>query len=319
MPKLLSVLFVTGTIFLTSSVAQISLHQESAVVPHQVDGSMALLYDQTSGGNNNGYSSQDFEAAFATYDCQAADDFVVPAPGWTIDQVVVSGQYTSGPADGFNIYFYSDNGGIPGAQVYFGAGQPFTFNGSDLFTINLTLPPVLTPGIYWVSVQCRMDYNVGGQWYWNQINGTAGIDTQWQNPLGGFGTSCSSWGSIQTCISAVGTAQYFALYGITVPVEVEIDDQAPAVFALEQNYPNPFNPTTTIGFSLATDSKVSLKIFNALGQEVKSIVNGNLTSGFHELAFDASEFNSGVYFYRIDATGIDGQNFTQVRKMILAK
>jgi hypothetical protein len=93
----------------------------------------------------------------------------------------------------------------------------------------------------------------------------------------------------------------------------------PSVFLLEQNYPNPFNPTTTIGFSLATDSKVSLKIFNALGQEVKSIVNGNMTSGFHEIVFDASEFNSGVYFYRIDATGIDGQNFTQVRKMILAK
>jgi Secretion system C-terminal sorting domain/Kelch motif len=93
----------------------------------------------------------------------------------------------------------------------------------------------------------------------------------------------------------------------------------PSVFLLEQNYPNPFNPTTTIGFSLATDSKVSLKIFNALGQEVKSIVNGSMTSGFHEIAFDASEFNSGVYFYRIDATGVDGQNFTQVRKMILAK
>jgi len=101
--------------------------------------------------------------------------------------------------------------------------------------------------------------------------------------------------------------------------EISIEVSSPELFALEQNYPNPFNPTTTIGFSLATDSKVSLKIFNALGQEVKSIVNGNMTSGFHEISFDASEFNSGVYFYRIDATGIDGQNFTQVRKMILAK
>ncbi|MDZ7623064.1 MAG: T9SS type A sorting domain-containing protein [Ignavibacteriaceae bacterium] len=99
----------------------------------------------------------------------------------------------------------------------------------------------------------------------------------------------------------------------------QVEVFSPAEFSLAQNYPNPFNPTTTIGFSLATDSKVSLKIFNALGQEVNSIVNGNMTSGFHEIAFDASEFNSGVYFYRIDATGIDGQNFSQVRKMILAK
>jgi hypothetical protein len=93
----------------------------------------------------------------------------------------------------------------------------------------------------------------------------------------------------------------------------------PSVFVLEQNYPNPFNPMTTIGFSLAADSRVSLKIFNALGQEVTSLVKGNMTQGFHEVVFDAAELNSGVYFYRLDATGIDGQTFSQVRKMLLTK
>jgi len=319
MPKLLSVLFIAVTLFITSSLAQISLHQESAIVPQQVDGSMALLYDQTAGGNINGYASQDFEASFATYDCQAAEDFVVPAPGWTIDQVVVSGQYTIGPADGFNVYFYSDSGGMPGAQLYYGASQPFTFNGADLFTITITSPPVLTPGTYWVSVQCRMDYNVGGQWYWNQIDGTAGIDAQWQNPGGGFGSTCLSWGSIQTCISAIGTAQYFALYGLLVPVDVEIDVPAPAVFAMDQNYPNPFNPSTMISFRLAVDSKVSMTVFNVLGQEVASLLNGNLVAGSHQVNFDASSLNSGVYMYRIEASGTDGTNFVDVKKMILTK
>ena len=101
--------------------------------------------------------------------------------------------------------------------------------------------------------------------------------------------------------------------------EVTVEVITPSVFSLEQNYPNPFNPTTTIAFSLAIDSKVSLRIFNTLGQEIKSIVNGNLSQGFHEVNFDASAFNSGVYFYKIDAQGIDGQKFTQVRKMILTK
>ncbi len=101
--------------------------------------------------------------------------------------------------------------------------------------------------------------------------------------------------------------------------EISIEVSSPELFVLDQNYPNPFNPTTTIGFGLAVDSKVNLKIYNALGQELKSIVSGNMTSGFHEVSFDASEFNSGVYFYRIEATGIDGQNFSQVKKMILAK
>ncbi len=94
---------------------------------------------------------------------------------------------------------------------------------------------------------------------------------------------------------------------------------APDVFALEQNYPNPFNPSTTINFSLAADSKVSLTVFDILGQEVANLINGNLAAGSHEINFNASNVNSGVYFYRIDATGVDGTNFTSVKKMILTK
>ena len=100
---------------------------------------------------------------------------------------------------------------------------------------------------------------------------------------------------------------------------VEVDVLAPDVFALEQNYPNPFNPSTTINFSLAADSKVSLTVFDILGQEVANLINGNVAAGSHEINFNASNVNSGVYFYRIDATGVDGTNFTSVKKMILTK
>jgi hypothetical protein len=100
---------------------------------------------------------------------------------------------------------------------------------------------------------------------------------------------------------------------------ISVDVTTPSQFYLEQNYPNPFNPATTIGFSLAVDSKVILKIYNALGQEVSTVVNENISEGFHEKFFDASSLNSGVYFYKIEATGVDGQSFTQVRKMILTK
>jgi hypothetical protein len=62
-----------------------------------------------------------------------------------------------------------------------------------------------------------------------------------------------------------------------------------------------------------------LKVFDILGQEVMTIVNNNLSAGAHEYTFDASNFNSGVYFYRVEATGVDGQNFTSVKKMILTK
>jgi hypothetical protein len=100
---------------------------------------------------------------------------------------------------------------------------------------------------------------------------------------------------------------------------VNVDVTAPAEFDLAQNYPNPFNPSTRIDFSLAVDSKVSLKVFNVLGQEVSNLLNGNLSAGSHQLNFDASALNSGVYLYRIEANGIDGANFVSVKKMILTK
>jgi len=100
---------------------------------------------------------------------------------------------------------------------------------------------------------------------------------------------------------------------------VEVEILTPNVFSLEQNYPNPFNPVTKIKFSLAADSKVNLTIFDVLGQEVANLISGNLAAGSHEIDFNASNINSGVYFYRIDATGIDGTNVTSVKKMILTK
>lgn len=100
---------------------------------------------------------------------------------------------------------------------------------------------------------------------------------------------------------------------------VEVEVLGPKEFSLEQNYPNPFNPTTTINFSLAADSKVTLKVFNILGQELMTLLNGNFTAGNHKIDFDGSSLNSGVYLYRIDATGVDGKTFSSVKKMILNK
>ncbi len=108
-----------------------------------------------------------------------------------------------------------------------------------------------------------------------------------------------------------GSFEYSNVIEVEVPVLRE--------FALDQNYPNPFNPSTKIAFRLAVDSKVSLKVFDVLGQEVANLVNSNLAAGAHNLDFDASTLNSGVYLYRIEATGIDGTNFVDVKKMILTK
>jgi len=101
--------------------------------------------------------------------------------------------------------------------------------------------------------------------------------------------------------------------------EIEVDITIPDQFSLDQNYPNPFNPATKIQYSLASDSKVTLKIFNTLGEEVATLVNTAMPAGLHNVNFDASKLNSGVYFYSIEATGSNGANFTSVKKMILMK
>ena len=96
--------------------------------------------------------------------------------------------------------------------------------------------------------------------------------------------------------------------------EVEVEFTAPKTFSLEQNFPNPFNPETEITFSLAKSDNVTLKIYNILGSEVATLVNGFIEAGKHSVRLNASEFTSGVYLYTIKSG-----NFTATRKMILMK
>lgn len=100
---------------------------------------------------------------------------------------------------------------------------------------------------------------------------------------------------------------------------IEVEIVAPSVFSLEQNYPNPFNPSTKISFSVAVDSKVDIKLFNILGQEIASIFNGNVSAGYRTITLDASNLMSGVYLYKLDAKGVDGTEFSSIKKMILSK
>jgi hypothetical protein len=96
--------------------------------------------------------------------------------------------------------------------------------------------------------------------------------------------------------------------------EVNVEVTGPIQFELAQNYPNPFNPSTSIKFSIPQSSEVTLKVYNALGQEVSTLINQFMESGLHTINFDASSLNSGIYFYKLDA----GQ-YSDVRKMTLIK
>jgi hypothetical protein len=100
---------------------------------------------------------------------------------------------------------------------------------------------------------------------------------------------------------------------------VEAEIVVPLVFALGQNYPNPFNPSTKIDFSLAVDSKVSLRVFDILGQEVSLLLDQNMNAGNHSINFNASKLMTGMYIYKLEAAGVDGNNFSDIKKMLLVK
>ena len=82
----------------------------------------------------------------------------------------------------------------------------------------------------------------------------------------------------------------------------------------EQNYPNPFNPSTTIRFSLPQAGNVKLTVYNLLGEQVIQLVNDFREAGMHTINFNASELNSGIYIYKIEAAGL-----VQTKKMTLLK
>jgi photosystem II stability/assembly factor-like uncharacterized protein len=100
---------------------------------------------------------------------------------------------------------------------------------------------------------------------------------------------------------------------------VEVTIKQPIEYFLNQNYPNPFNPLTTISFDLQKNSNINLKILNSIGEQVNTVADGEYEAGTYHVIFNADNLSSGLYIYRIQAVGDDGQVWTESKKMILMK
>jgi len=163
-----------------------------------------------------------------------------------------------------------------------------------------------------VGSEGLIDHTSDGGNLWSlQISGTTNTlwDVYFVNPTKGW---------------IVGDNGLILKYTIPVSVDNKELDLIPNQFALEQNYPNPFNPTTTIKYSIPSDGFVALKIFNALGEEVTTLVDefklaGNYKINFSAIGGSASggnayNLNSGIYFYKLHAG-----TFIETKKMLLLK
>jgi len=128
---------------------------------------------------------------------------------------------------------------------------------------------------------------------------------------------------VVTFKGAFGTTNWSANWAVFNPINYvigiqQISSNVPGSFNLSQNYPNPFNPVTNIKFDIPQSGFVTLKIYNAIGEEVRTLANQNLATGTYKIDFDASALPSGVYFYRLNIEGANN-SWTETKKMMLVK
>jgi hypothetical protein len=101
---------------------------------------------------------------------------------------------------------------------------------------------------------------------------------------------------------------------VAVPTGVKSRNRGSFTSNLGQNFPNPFNPTTTMSYQLSANCYVTLKVYDVLGREVATLLDGKMSEGDHEVVWDASGFPSGIYLYRLETSG-----FVQTKRMLLLK
>jgi hypothetical protein len=102
------------------------------------------------------------------------------------------------------------------------------------------------------------------------------------------------------------------------PPTLSVPNTLPKEFALKQNYPNPFNPSTVIEYQLPVSAHVSLKVYNMIGQEIATLVDGVQDAGYKSARFGIANLSSGVYIYTLTASSAAG-GFTDTKKMLLIR
>jgi len=200
-------------------------------------------------------------------------------------------------------------------------GDPGTVYGDESFWDYVVVEGTVD-GINWVPLADGYDCRYNGVWnsaYTGGQNGNPNMYVQHEiNLLDTFEAGDKILVRFRLFADGFVTGWGWSIDNLEIQGVISSQDKVaegvPTDYTLSQNYPNPFNPATTIHFALPSDSKVTLKVFDSIGQEVATIVNSGLKAGYHTFNWDASRFASGVYIYRIVA-----DNFVQSRKMMLLK
>ena len=189
--------------------------------------------------------------------------------------------------------------------------SPSAYNvpGTGWQVINLSSPFQYTGGNLLVEI-C---YNNSSYTEYSTVNSTAATGMFWgrySDLSSGDGCSTTSWAQSTPPPGRANTR--LSLSPITGIVGNE--NGVPKSFELKQNYPNPFNPVTKINYAVPRAEFVTIKIFDILGREVSTLVNGKLEAGFYTFDFDATSLSSGVYLYKMNAG-----SFEKTMRMVVVK
>ena len=236
-----------------------------------------------------------------------ADDFIVPGGyAWEVRRIDVDGAYFngSGPANNFTVFFYSDNDGFPGNQIY-ASLVPWTQN-SSTFTLyvceGFSCPLILYPGKYWVEIQANMTAKCCGEWGWTDRTATNLNAAVWRNPSGFFG-ACQSWGrrGVTCGLDASAPDQVYRIYAQVIVV-CSVDSTnlgcggtinfQPTEFSIDMGS-CPVDPTTVHTSSFTV---------NNIQPDSFTILNGNLTIRFH---YNTAPVVQGLNTMHIPAGGFN--------------
>jgi hypothetical protein len=230
---------------------------------------------------------------------------------WTFQNLSVTGTFTPGAAYNTN----KMNGIFASSTSLPNIGRVTGGPGSSMSTVNTGAGPT---GL------CVMRYVPNSNiCFLSAASGTNGIKISLDN--GATWTQMTTagltgWNDISVTVDGSNIVAYAvagdgSVIKLVTPVGINpINNEIPSKFILEQNYPNPFNPSTVVKYSVPKDAYVTLKVFNSVGQEVKTIVSENQAAGNYQQIIDLDGFSSGVYFYSIVAG-----DFKDTKKMILVK
>jgi hypothetical protein len=181
----------------------------------------------------------------------------------------------------------------------------YTLPGTGWQYVDLTTP------FYWDGVSnllVEVCYDNTAYTQYSPVNATANASKTW-----GYYTD-NSTGCTMTGGSSQANRPNISIVMSSVTGTQNIIGNVPGTYSLSQNYPNPFNPVTRINFDIPKQGLVTMKVFDILGREIRTLINEVKSPGKYSVDFNGMELSSGVYFYRIESNG-----FTDIKRMLLIK